>query len=200
VFTAQYALSPYIKQISFVFKGLMNKFKHFSIQPSLLTCHKQANECVRPDYWKSIIWFKRHAWTNTGMDRQIWKHLSNHQLIFLYNITRLNYQPREHEGGYKLTVSSMSRDRFRISSWAISSRCDVSRWVCRRAASSRCTTNVVSSSSALDTCPLTSRSANSLDSASSSSTRCRSSRFSVRSRCTKVMTVITAAPWNTSVN
>jgi hypothetical protein len=30
VFTARYALSPYIKQIRFVFKGLININKHYS--------------------------------------------------------------------------------------------------------------------------------------------------------------------------
>lgn len=70
-----------------------------------------------------------------------------------------------------------------ISSWASSSWCEISRCECFRAANSRCTTNVVSSSSARDTWPRTSRAASALDSASSNSIVCLSRRFSERSLC-----------------
>lgn len=70
-----------------------------------------------------------------------------------------------------------------ISSWASSSWCEISRCECFRAANSRWTTNVVSSSSARDTWPRTSRAASALDSASSNSIVCLSRRFSERSLC-----------------
>ena len=63
------------------------------------------------------------------------------------------------EDCFELTISSKCIESERSSSCACSSWWVVSKWVCRRAVSSRWITKAVSSSSARETCPRTSRSA-----------------------------------------
>jgi hypothetical protein len=58
VFTARYALSPYIKQTSFVFKGLRGptEYAFFSSPPSFTWRRKQSQLPKRCDFNILIVW------------------------------------------------------------------------------------------------------------------------------------------------